>query len=175
MEKKDERLIPEKKVLKVGRYTVDYSRISVERTLKAGDQWDRVQSKDFDSNLKKVVAMVDPVLTLIRIDFRLSKVLDYLKRRLITTRYILRHLDYTELSDFLEDALEPILGSKKKEQEKLDRLTEAGLKLVEAMGPHRAAELIEQFLDGTVASRLQPSSPSASTSTGGRESTGSKS
>lgn len=171
----DDKLIQPKKILTIGRFKIDYTRISVERTLRAADEWDEVQKKDYSSSLAKVKALIGPVLTLINIDFRLSRLVDYLKRRLITTRYVLRHLDYTELSDFLEDALEPILGSKKKEEETVKKLTEAGLQLIEALGPERAAQLVEEFMDGTVEKRLRQSSPSASSSTAGPESTGLKS
>lgn len=172
-EKKEERIIPEKKTLRIGRYKIDYTRISVERTLKAGDAWRELQERKFASDYARVKAMIDPVLMLIRIDFRLSKLFDWVKRRMISSRYILRHLDYSELSGFLEDALSPILGSKKKEEEYMKRLTDAGLALIEALGPEKAAIVIEEFLNGGVAKRLQPSSRSVVSSTGGPGSTAS--
>jgi hypothetical protein len=173
MKEKNERLIPEQKLLTIGRVKIDYTRISVERTLKAADQWEALQKKEFDSGYEQVKAYIGPVLQLVNIDFKPSKAFDWLKRKRITRRYILRHLDYTELSDFLEDALEPILGSKKKEQEKVDALTDAGARLVMALGPERAAQLVDEFLNRE--SRLQPSLPNVYPSTDGPESTGSKS
>lgn len=167
----EQKLLPERKILRVGRYKIDYTRISVERTLRAGDAWRRTQEQEFSADYDKVRAMIEPVLTLLRIDFRIGRVFDWAKRRRITARYILRHLDYSELSDFLEEALEPILGSKKKEELNMKRLTDTGLALVEALGPERAAQVVEEFLNGGVAKRLQPSSPSAARSTDGAAST----
>ena len=137
----------EKKILKIGKKEFDYSWISVGRTIKASDIYFSAFKTEAKTNSAVVPIIVDAVIILIRVDFNFS--IDWLKRRLITRKYILRHLGYTELSDFLEVALEPILGDKKKElkaRENIDMILE---KLLEKITPEELAELLQKQLVST--------------------------
>jgi len=139
----------EKKILKIGKREFDYSWISVGRTIRASDIYFSAFKTEQKTNSAVVPIIVDAVIILIQKDFNFS--FDWLRRRLITRKYILRHLGYTELSDFLEVALEPILGDKKKElkaRENIDMILE---KLLEKITPEELSELLQKqlaFTDG---------------------------
>ena len=149
----------EKKILTIGKKTFDYSWISVGRTIKASDIYFSAFKTKGKSNSEIVPIIVEAVIILIRVHFSFTRrrvgdpnpVIDWLKRRMITKRYILGHLGYTELSDFLEVALEPILGDKKKElkaKENIDLILE---KLLEKMTPEELTESLQKqlaFTDG---------------------------
>jgi len=104
----------EAKILKIGKKEIDYSWISVERTIKAIDIYNKIISLENKekTDSKVITIMISAVVVLIRRDFSFS--LEYFKRLFITKKYILKHLNYSELNDFMEIALEPILGDKKK-------------------------------------------------------------
>lgn len=139
----------EKKILTIGKTEIDYSWICVKRTLEASDIYFSAFKVEEKTNSKILPVIIDAVIILIRIDFEFS--LDWLRRRLITRKYILKHLGYTELSDFLEVALEPILGDKKKElkaRENIDLILE---KLLEKITPEELSELLQKqvvYTDG---------------------------
>ena len=137
----------EKKILKIGKKEFDYSWISVGRTIKASDIYFSAFKTEEKTNSTIVPIIVDAVIILIQIDFNCT--IDWLKRKLITRKYILRHLGYTELSDFLEVALEPILGDKKKELKARKNINEIAEKLLEKMTPEELAELLQKQLAST--------------------------
>ena len=145
----------EKKILKIGKKEFDYSWISVGRTIKASDIYFTAFKGKNNNDIVPII--VDAVIILIRVHFSFTRrrvgdpnpIMNWLKRRLITRKYILRHLGYTELSDFLEVALEPILGDKKKElkaRENIDMILE---KLLEKITPEELAELLQKQLVST--------------------------
>lgn len=134
----------EKKVLTIGKKTFDYSWISVGRTIRASDIYFSAFKTEEKSNSAIVPIIVDAVIILLRVDFKFS--FDWLKRRLITKKYILSHLGYTELSAFLEIALEPILGDKKKELKAKEQIEAIAEKLLEKMTPEELAELLQKQL-----------------------------
>lgn len=137
----------ETKILKIGKREFDYSWISVGRTIRASDIYFSAFKTEQKTNSAVVPIIVDAVIILIQKDFTFS--LDWLRRRLITRKYILKHLGYTELSDFLEVALEPILGDKKKElkaRENIDLILE---KLLEKITPEELSELLRKQLVST--------------------------
>ena len=130
----------EKKILKIGKKEIDYSWICVERTLKATKMYNVIFKERLTDNYETVHKIMDAVIILIRVDFSLSS--NWLKRRLISKKYILRHLNYKDLSDFLELALEPILGDKKKELKAEQAIDEVLEKLLEKM---TIVELVESL------------------------------
>lgn len=134
----------EKKVLTIGKKTFDYSWVSVGRTIRASDIYFSAFKTKEKSNSVIVPIIVDAVIILIRVDFKFS--FDWLKRRFITKKYILSHLGYTELSDFLEIALEPILGDKKKELKAKEQIEAIAEKLLEKMTPEELAGLLQKQL-----------------------------
>ena len=137
----------EAKILKIGKHEIDISWISVERTLKAMDKYNSIltlEGKDkTDSNVISI--MVEAVVILIRRDF--SFTLDYLRRLFVTKKYILKHLNYKELNDFMENALEPILGDKKKAIKGQQAIETVAEKMAE-MNP----EVLKQLLQSAVVS-----------------------
>ena len=139
-------LIPDKKILKIGKKEIDYSWICVERTLRA----QRLNNEIFKTqrdNYEAVHMIIDAVVILIRVDF--SFTLNWLKRRFITKKYILNHLNYTELSDFVEIALDPIMGDKKKELKAEQAIDEILEKLREKMTIAQLTELLQKQLVST--------------------------
>ena len=139
-------LIPDKKILKIGKKEIDYSWICVERTLRA----QRLNNEIFKiqrDNYEAVHMIIDAVVILIRVDF--SFTLNWLKRRFITKKYILNHLNYTELSDFVEIALDPIMGDKKKELKAEQAIDEILEKLREKMTIAQLTELLQKQLVST--------------------------
>ena len=139
-------LIPDKKILKIGKKEIDYSWICVERTLRA----QRLNNEIFKiqrDNYEAVHMIIDAVVILIRVDF--SFTLNWLKRRFITKKYILNHLNYTELSDFVEIALDPIMGDQKKELKAEQAIDEILEKLREKMTIAQLTELLQKQLAST--------------------------
>lgn len=101
------------KILKIGKKEIDYSWISVGRVTRAMDLYNKLLKSPQTGQYANILKITKAVVILIRIDFKPT--FEWLKRRMITEKYIMRHLNYFELSGFLEVALEPILGDKKKE------------------------------------------------------------
>ena len=134
----------EKKIIKIGKKTFDYSWISVGRTIKASDIYFSAFKTKGNSNSEIVPIIVEAVIILIHKDFDFS--FDWLKRKLITKKYILGHLGYTELSDFLEVALEPILGDKKKELKAKENIDMILAKLLEKMTPEELVGSLQKQL-----------------------------
>ncbi len=134
----------DKKILKIGKKEIDYSWICVGRVTRAMDLYNdlvKVQGKTQYDNISDIVKAV---IILIQIDFCISP--EWLKRRMITAKYIMRHLNYFELSDFLEIALEPILGDKKKELKAQEQISEIVEKLLEKMSITQLTELLQNAL-----------------------------
>lgn len=163
-------LIPDKKILTIGKMEIDYSRVSARRALEAMKIYNAVVTRPNDSDLVAVEGILDAVLVLIRIDFSWSRVLDWERRRRVTKKYILQHLDFSELSKFVEEALDPILGDKKKAAEHREKLMEVERELLKKVEPAILAQWLESLLS-SLDGPLNTSSPSPSTksSTSGKQ------
>ena len=146
MDKKDFKMIPKAKILKIGSREVDISRIAADRVMKATDLYNEMIVEKERAYSESMGLILSVVLMLIRIDFSVQNILDWAKRRIITKRYILKHTDYSELNDFVELALEPILGDKKKERRHMEMLKEVERKLLERVPPEQLAKLLENSL-----------------------------
>lgn len=145
MDKEHDIVTPDKKTLTIGKIEIDITRITAERTLKAAktyNEWASVQYKD---DYTAVLKLLDTVFTLIQIDFTWTKSIDWMRRLLITKKTILKNLDYRELSTFVEEALDPILGDKKREMERLQTLEDLGVEMAGKLGPERYAELLQNL------------------------------
>lgn len=146
-------LIPEDKFLKVGK-TKFKIWISAERSLKATVLFNKLSMKGTEERKSILtdydfyVSMLDVAFLLIRQDFRLLNAFDWLKRQLLTKKYILKHMDIKELNDFINDALEPIIGTKKKEMESQLIMAELLMKMSGTVGLDRLAELLLNSLQG---------------------------
>jgi len=123
-------LIPDQKLLTIGDKKYNVARISAERSLKAASHYNKVIKgvydpkaensseegyKPYDSTYDLIVALLDCVFILFRIDFELSSIIEWFRRITVTKKHILKTIDHKEIMDFIEDALEPIIGDKKKE------------------------------------------------------------
>ena len=135
----------DKKILKIGKKEIDYSWICVARVTQAMDLYNLLIKQGHKGQYAQILAITKAVIILIRIDFKFS--LEWLKRRMITEKYIMRHLNYFELSDFMEIALEPILGDKKKEIKAEQAIDD----LIQKIGPEKLMTILQNapvFTDG---------------------------
>ena len=133
------------KILKIGKKEIDYSWISVGRVTRAMDLYNLLLKQGHTGQYANILAITKAVIILIRIDF--EPTYKWLKRRMITEKYIMNHLNYFELSDFLEIALEPILGDKKKEIKAEQAIDD----LIQKVGPEKLMTILQKsdvFTDG---------------------------
>jgi len=144
-------LIPGDKFLSIGKKKFKIW-ISAERSLKATDLFNRISKKGTEENksittdMDFYIAMLDVVFLLIRQDFKIVTLFDWVKRQLLTKDYILKHMDINALSQFIDNALEPIIGTKKKEMEREQKATEAMLLIMDTITPEALARLLQSSL-----------------------------
>ncbi len=142
----------DKKILKIGKKEIDYSWISVGRVTRAMDLYNAIIKSATVGQYENILSITKAVIILIRIDFCPS--FDWLKRRMITEKYIMNHLNYFELSDFLEVALEPILGDKKKEIKAEQAIDD----LIQKVGPEKLTTILQNAavsMDGQKITSIQ--------------------
>ena len=133
------KLIPEPKYLPIGKKKYNVARISAERSLKAAYKYNKIIKgvydpksdksgedgyKPYESTYDLVKALLDCVFILFRIDFSLRNSVEWFRRITVTKRYILKTIDHKSIMDFIEDALEPIIGDKKKELKMENKILE---------------------------------------------------
>jgi len=144
-------LVPEDKFLSIGKKKFKIW-VSAERSLKATALFNKISVKGSDENKAILtdydfyLAMLDVAFILIQQDFRILKTFDWVNRQMLTKKYILKHLGIKELSQFIDDALEPIIGTKKKELKKQEKAAEAMMILMEKLSPEQLAELLRSSL-----------------------------
>ena len=145
--------IPEEKFLKIGKKQFKIW-ISAERSLKATALFNKINQKGTDehksitTDLDFYIAMLDVAFILIKQDFKIINLFDWIKRQILTKEYILKHMDIKELSDFIDTALEPIIGTKKKELEREQKAADAMMILMETITPEALAKLLQNSLQG---------------------------
>lgn len=145
--------IPEEKFLQIGKRRFSVW-ISAERALKATALFNKLnqkgseERKSITTDYDFYIAMLDVAFLLIRQDFRIKNVVDWLKRQLLSKKYILKHMDIKQLASFIDDALEPIIGTKKKELDRQERMAEAFMILVDKTSPEVLAKLLQKSLPG---------------------------
>jgi aspartyl aminopeptidase len=145
------KLIPEDKFLYIGKKKFKIW-ISAERALKATALFNRISQKGTEEHDRIKTdydfynEMLEVAFLLIKQDFKLLNIFDWIRRELLTKKYILKHMDVKELSVFVEDALEPIIGTKKKELERQDKAAEAMMKLMDQITPEQLATLLQNSL-----------------------------
>jgi len=141
--------------MKIGKREIDLSFISAERVIKSADMYnkaikDRLEKKEtdyfFTKKLVKVAVYVihAPVINISDIGFKL-----WVRRNLVSAYILMKTIKYADLDDFLNEALEPILGSKKKEIDRQRSLEDAGQKIIEEMGAEKLSELLASFAPST--------------------------
>ena len=146
-------LIPEDKFLQIGKKKFKIW-ISAERALKATALFNKLnvegseERKSIETDLDFYNALLDIAFLLIKQDFRIKNLFDWIKRELLTKEYILRNLDIKELEDFVDNALEPIIGTKKKEQEWERKTAEALTMLKDEITPEALKVLLQNLLQG---------------------------
>ena len=145
--------IPEEKFLQIGKKRFKIW-ISAERSLKATALFNKIQQKGteehkkIETDLDFYISMLDVAFLLIKQDFNILHLFDWIKRQLLSKDYILKHMDIKELSTFIENALEPIIGTKKKELEREQKAAEAMIMLMETITPEALAKLLQNSLQG---------------------------
>jgi hypothetical protein len=157
----DINLVPGPKYFTIGKKKYDVARISAERTLKAQAMYNKKikgvyypdhesANKDgyikYESDYELILSLLDCVFMLIRIDFKLSRAWEWLRRIVVTKRHILKVVEGKEIMDFVEDALEPIIGDKKKELRRQEKAEEAMMILMDKISPEALAELLRNSL-----------------------------
>lgn len=148
-------LVPEPKWFVIGKKKFNVARISAERSLKAAAMYNKkikgVPSGDafipYESTLDLIVSLLDCVFMLFRVDFMQNPV-EWFRRISITKRFILKTISHDHIMDFVEDALEPIIGDKKKELKRQEKMTEAMLLIMDKITPEALAELLQSSLQG---------------------------
>lgn len=146
-------LIPEDKFLIMGKKKFKIW-ISAERALRATALFNEISKKGTDINkliltdLDFYDAMLDVAFLLIKQDFRIKNLFDWIRRELLTKKYILKNLDVKELADFVDEALEPIIGTKKKELERERKIAEAMMLVVDTITAEQLKELLLNSLQG---------------------------
>lgn len=146
-------LIPEDKFLLFGKKKFKIW-ISAERALKATALFNKLnvpdseERKAIETDLDFYNAMLDVAFLLIKQDFRIKKLFDWIRRELLTKKYILKNMDVKELADFVDTALEPIIGTKKKEMERERKASEAMMILMDTITPEALAKLLQSSLVG---------------------------
>lgn len=164
----DFNIIPEPKWLKIGKHKYDVSRISAIRQMKAAALYNKkimgVEQEDgsyrkYDSDLELMEALLEVVFILFQVDVFFINPFEWIKRKLVTKRHLLKSLSGGEFNDFIEDALEPIIGDKKKELKRQNAATDAMLKLLETEDPELLAKLLQ---NSVLAQGIQENMPSTS-------------
>jgi hypothetical protein len=146
-------LIPEDKFLSIGKKTFKIW-ISAERALRATALFNKISTAGTEehdrikTDLDFYNEMLDVAFLLIKQDFRITKIFDWIKRELLTKKHILKHLSVKELTTFIDEALEPIIGTKKKELARQEKASEAMMILMETISPEALAELLRNSLQG---------------------------
>lgn len=138
--------------MKIGKKEIDMTFISADRVTRSADMYnkavkERVDNKESDYVFTKKIVKVAvflihaPVINIPDIGF-----FKWLKRNLIYSGLLMKTVKFDDLDDFLSEALEPILGSKKKEISKQNAAMEAGQKVVEVMEPEELKALLQNFV-----------------------------
>ena len=146
MAEKEFDLVPDPKFLQIGKRKYDVTRVTAERALKAVKVYNAVIESKVKTDEEGVYKILDAVLILFRIDFDYRHAWEWFRRKIISKRWILKHVSYDELSDFVETALEPILGPKKKDREHREALMGVEQELLKKYGPEELAALLENLL-----------------------------
>ncbi len=139
--------IPEEKFLQIGKKRFKIW-ISAERSLKATALFNKIKDKGTEENksiktdLDFYMSMLDVVFILVKQDFRILKCFDWLRRQLLTKKYLLKHMDIKELTSFVDNALEPIIGTKKKELEREEKMADAMVLLTQNLSPEALEKLL---------------------------------
>lgn len=138
--------IPEDKFLKIGKKRFKIW-ISAERSLKATALFNKIsqkgtkEHKSITTDYDFYIAMLDVAFLLIRQDFKILNIFDWVKREILTKSYILKHIDIKELEEFIDNALEPIIGTKKKEQAAQETAAEVIMIMSKKIGTEALAQL----------------------------------
>ncbi|MCP4395344.1 MAG: hypothetical protein GY804_13920 [Alphaproteobacteria bacterium] len=152
-------LIPEDKFLKVGKKRFKIW-ISGGKLLRATNMFNKLNAKDTDehkalkTDFDVYSAWIDICLFLIRRDFvimmkqhfSIKTVIDWIRQQLLTKKYLLNNMAMAELTDFVDTALEPIIGTKKKELEREQKAAEAMMILMDQITPEALAKLLRNSL-----------------------------
>ena len=149
--KKEFDLVKEPKYLTVGNRKFNIARIASWRSLEAMRIYNKAVKEPNDSDLEAVDKILDAVIVLFRIDFSVTNIWDWFVRRITTKKYILKKTDFSDLSNFVEEALEPILGPKKKAQEHMQKLIAVEQEILKTMSAEDLAKLYQNLpslLDG---------------------------
>ncbi len=146
--------VPEDKFLQIGKKRFKIW-ISSWRSLKATDMFNKLKDKkdSINTDYDMYSEWVDICLLLIKQDFfpalrnvGISTIFTWWRRQRITAAYIFKNMDIKELTEFVNDALEPIIGTKKKELEREEKMADAMQLMVEKLTPEALEALLQNSL-----------------------------
>ncbi len=151
--------VPEEKYLQIGKRRFKIW-ISSGISLKATDMFNKLKEKGSKENeaIKTdydfFEACVDICLVLIKQKFKvmmkrsfsIKTIIDWKRREKLTRQNIMDSMEIKELNEFINNALEPIIGTKKKELERENKMADAMVLLTEKLSKEKLAELLESSL-----------------------------
>lgn len=159
MDKDLDKLIPEDTFLSIGKRKFKIW-VSSERSLKATDMFNKLNVKgseerksiktDFDMYSKWIdiclLLVQQDFIVMMKRSFTLKTVLDWIRRERLTKKHLMSVMDIQELTDFVDDALEPIIGTKKKELKRQRKTEDAMMLLLDELTPEALAQLLQNSL-----------------------------
>lgn len=151
-----EELILKPKWFKIGKKRYNVAWISAERALKAAAMFNEIDKGNYDKKTDKYIkypneyemvkALLSVVFMLIKIDFKITNWFEWGRRAIISKKHILKTVNHKDIMDFVETAIEPIIGDKKKALEREQKTTDAMLILMDKMSPELLADLLLSYV-----------------------------
>ncbi len=149
-EEQEEVIIPKEKYLKIGkikykiwicsRRLLEAKRLYNEIIMSKQESPDRINT-DFDYYNE----IIEVAMILIKQDFRLYRLVGWFKGLLLTKKSLLNNFKMEELETFLEEALEPLIGVKKKDLERQERMEDIMIKVVDKVGIEAFTQLFLNY------------------------------
>lgn len=151
--------IPEEKFLQIGKKRFKIWN-STRRSCEATELYNKLnikgteERKSIKTDYDMYSAWIDICLLLIKQEFivmmkksfSIKTMFDWIKRERLTKKYLMDYMDVKELTEFVEKALDPIIGTKKKVMEREQKATDAMLILMETITPEALAKLLQNLL-----------------------------
>jgi hypothetical protein len=90
--------------------------------------------------------LVDILVYFVQIDFRITRIWEWFRRKRLSRTKILKNTTYTEINELIEQGLEPVIRDKKKALERERKSSEAMMLLMDRLTPERLSKLLENSL-----------------------------
>ncbi len=148
-EEQEEIIIPKDKYLKIGKIKYKIW-ICSRRLLEAKRLYNEAvegMKKDPDKYTEYdcYTAFIDVAMILIKQDFRIYKIVEWVKCLFLTKKMLLNNFEMEELKEFLDEALEPLIGAKKKDLERQEKMEDIMIKVVDKVGIEAFTQLLLNY------------------------------